>query len=557
MKLREYQQEAIDKIVASLNENGSSLVVMPTGTGKTVVFGHTIKRLLRPGKRAMVIAHREELVRQAAAKIEAITGLRPDIEMADSKADQGMFGRSRVVVASVQTLISGERMKRFDPREFGILITDEAHHAVSSSYCQIFDHMLSAGCRHLGVTATPDRADEQALGKIYEDAAYVYELPDAVHDGWLVPITQQMIRITGLDYSQVKITAGDLNQGDVARAQASESILQGMCDAIVQLSGNKRTIIFATPGKMSEAGDSFKISERVEEILNRHKPGQAVRIAQDTPKDIRRSLLQDYREGKFQYLVNVGVFTEGFDEPGIEVVAVMRPTKSRSLYAQMVGRGTRPLPGVVDGVDRAEDRRTAILNSAKPMVHVIDFAGNPGRHKLVTAVDILGGNYDEVVVERARKKVEQGQAINPSQALVDALKEIEDERQARERRAKVIGKAQFEAQLVNPFNVFDVHPARIRGWDSRRGASPKQVQLLGTFGIKADANMSMTHASQLIDECMRRKKNGLVDFNQAKKLKTMGLSGDMSIAKASTVLGGGNRLKEIAEQWKAMNGGSQ
>jgi superfamily II DNA or RNA helicase len=408
--------------------------------------------------------------------------------------------------------------------------------------------MLSSGCKHLGVTATPDRSDEFALGKVYEEAPYVYELPDAVRDGWLVPIQQDIVRVTGLDYSNVKVTAGDLNQGDVAKAMGSERVLQGMCDAIVQLSGDKKAIVFATPGSMKIGNDKFHIADRVEEIFNRHKPGCAARVSQDTPKDLRREILNDYRNGKFQYLINVGVFTEGFDEPGVEIVAILRPTKSRSLYAQMVGRGTRPLPGVVDGVDRAEARRAAIANSSKPRVRVIDFAGNSGKHKLVTSADILGGNYEDRVVERAKQKAEKG-SVDMQDALIEAMQEFRREDEDRKRRSKVIGKAEFVVQSIDPFDIFDISPNRLRGWEIGKGATPKQINMLSGFGIDGK-DLTMGHASQLIDECMRRKNAGIVGFNQAMKLHEKGLSTDMSAAQASIALGG--RLRSVSERWKEM-----
>jgi superfamily II DNA or RNA helicase len=244
----------------------------------------------------------------------------------------------------------------------------------------------------------------------------------------------------------------------------------------------------------------------------------------------------------------VGVFTEGFDEPGVEVVAIMRPTKVRSLYAQMVGRGTRPLPGLVDGVDRAEDRRDAIAASAKPYVHVIDFAGNPGKHKLVTTADILGGNYSEEVVERARKKAAKG-SVDMSQAIAEAQQEISKEAEERAKRSSVIGKAEFYRQEVDPFNVFDLTPGRVRGWDVGKFASPKQVALLKTFGIDA-SKMTVSHASQLIDECMTRRRNGSASFSQAKRLKERGLRTDMSVAEAAIALGDGDRLKAVSDKWR-------
>ena len=550
MNLRPYQTRALDSIEEAFKACSSALAVAPTGTGKTVLFAHAIKRLVPAGRRAMVLAHREELIHQAADKIYSITGEHPAVEMASSRADESIFKRATVVVASVQTLITG-RVNRFDPSEFELLITDEAHHAPAASYKMVYEHMLSAGCKHLGVTATPDRSDEEALGKVFEAAPFVYELPDAINDGWLTPIHQKMVHVTGLDYSQAKTTAGDLNQSDIARAQSSERTLQEMCHPIVDIAGDRKTIIFATPGSNKGEGEDYHIADRMTEIMNRHRNDSTRRVSQDTPKEERRKILADYKAGKFQFLLNVGVFTEGFDEPGIELVAITRPTKSRSLYAQMVGRGTRPLPGLVDQWEQAGDRRAAIASSAKPHLEVLDFVGNSGKHKLITTADILGGNFDDEVVDRARKKAENGESLDMSDALQEAVKEVHAEREAeRLRRLKVTATTTYKVQRIDPFDVFDLQPERERGWNKGRTATPKQLALLQSYGVDTWPDMPIGRAGQLIDECIRRGKEGKANYRQAKELAQKGLPTDISVAAASVALGQGDRIANLNEAWK-------
>ncbi|NBW22916.1 MAG: DEAD/DEAH box helicase, partial [Caulobacteraceae bacterium] len=307
MKLRPYQQRVVDSVIAELENSKSTLVVLPTGGGKTVCFAHLVGHFMKQG-RVMVIAHREELIRQAASKIEQIVGYRPAIEMADEWADEEGFNRPKVVVASVQTLVTG-RVNRFNPEDFALVITDEAHHCIAQSYRKVYDHILRGKTKHLGVTATPDRADEQALGQVFQTVAFDYELPQIIDDGWLVPIRQKLVMVEGLDYSKVKTTAGDLNQGDVAKAQANEQILHEMIAPIIDIAGTKKTIVFATPGskKTEDGEDDFHIAQRMTEILNRHRPNAARRVSQDTPKVERRQMLQDFAAGRFQFLVNVGV----------------------------------------------------------------------------------------------------------------------------------------------------------------------------------------------------------------------------------------------------------
>lgn len=551
MKLRNYQQAALDGITDSLREKDSTLVVMPTGTGKTVLFAHAIRAMLAAGGRAMVIAHREELIRQAAEKIHAITGEKADVEMADERADSHLYQRAKVVVSSVQTLNTG-RVKRFNPAEFRLLITDEAHHATATSYQAVYSHMLSAGCKHLGVTATPDRADEEALGKVFDSVAYVYELPDAIHDGWLVPIRQRLVTVTGLDYSGLRTTAGDFNQADVARAQSNERTIQELCHPIVDIAGDRKTIIFATPGSNKGEGEDFHIAEKMTEIINRHKPNSARRVSQDTPKEVRRQVLAEFRERKFQFLVNVGVFTEGFDEPGIELVGITRPTKSRSLYAQMVGRGTRPLPGTVDPWEQSAERRTAIANSPKSHIEVLDFVGNSGKHKLITTADILGGKYEDEVVERAKKKAEKSEAVDMSEALAESLREIHAEKEAeRIRRAKVVAKTTYTVQAIDPFDIFDIEPERVRGWDKGRWATPAQLNALKSYGVDIPPELTMGRAGQLISECKARRDSGRANYKQAKALHEKGVTAtNMTAAEAAIALGDGEKFRRLNARWQ-------
>jgi superfamily II DNA or RNA helicase len=535
MQLRDYQNTAVNSALQSLEENDSTLIVMPTGCGKTVVFASIIERWKKG--RIMVLAHREELIAQAAEKIRSVTGEEPDIEMADRRADSGMWGRARVVVSSIQTQIAGTppRMQRFNPSDFSLVIVDEAHHAVADSYQRVINHY--SGAKVLGVTATPDRADEAALGQVFDSVAFCYELSDAITDGWLVPIHQTSVAIASLDYSEVRVTAGDLNQADIARVQSGERVLHEMVAPIVDMAKKRRTIIFATPGSVK--GEDFKISERMTEILNRYSPESARRVSMDTPKDERRQILRDYRDGRFQFLVNVGVLTEGFDEPGIEVVAITRPTTSRALFAQMIGRGTRTLPGVVDGLDSPEHRRDAIARSAKPRVEVIDFVGNAGRHKLVHAADVLGGNYDPEVVRRATDRImEEGGDVR--EAIEEAAAAIQAEAHAakveEERRRKITAKVRYAVESLDPFDVLDIAPPVQRGWDVGHPPSPRQREILEGNGITVSESMTRRQASAIIDEIFSRRETGRVGFKQAKQLKAMGLDTNVSAGEAMNLL---------------------
>jgi superfamily II DNA or RNA helicase len=535
MKLRPYQSEAVEAIFAEWQEHDSTLVVMPTGGGKTILFADVIRRVFP--RRALVVAHREELIFQARDKIQRVTGLQADVEMGEYRADGGLFGSSSVVVSTIQTQCSGGdgggRMGKFDPARFGVLIIDEAHHATSPSYRRVIDYYrTNPELKILGVTATPDRADEEALGQVFKSVAFDYEVLDAIHDGWLVPIEQMLVHVEGLDYSSIRTTAGDLNGADLADVLEAEKNLHQMASASLEIIGNRRALVFTA---------SVKAAEKTAEIFNRHRPQMASWVCGKTDREERRGVLADFAAGRVQVVCNCGVLTEGFDDPGVEVVIMGRPTKSRSLYSQMVGRSTRPLPGVVDGPETAEARRSAIATSAKPSCLVVDFVGNAGKHKLVTSADILGGKVSEDAVERALDRAKKaGGPVRMAEALDEAEEELRLEREQvrlaeAARRAGVVAKARFSVQAVDPFDVLALSPVAPRGWDNCRSLTVKQRSLLAKQGINPD-RITPSQGQQLITEIFRRWDGKLCSFKQAKVLRKYGYNTDVSFAQASATI---------------------
>jgi superfamily II DNA or RNA helicase len=538
MILRPYQSAASDAIFKEWQENNSTLVVMPTGGGKTILFADVIRRVFP--RRALVLAHREELIFQARDKIQRVTGLSADVEMGEYRAEGGLFEQARVVVSTIQTQCSGGdgggRMAKFDPQRFGVLIIDEAHHATSPSYRRVIDYYrTNPALKILGVTATPDRADEEALGQVFQSVAFDYEVLDAIHDGWLVPIEQQLVHVQGLDYSSIRTTAGDLNGGDLAAVLEAEKNLQQMASASLSIIGPRRALVFTA---------SVKAAEMIAEIFNRHHAGMASWVCGKTEREERRRVLAEFAAGKLQVVCNCGVLTEGFDDPGVEVVIMGRPTKSRSLYSQMVGRSTRPLPGVVDGPETPEARRAAIAASAKPSCLVVDFVGNAGKHKLVTSADILGGKVSEEAVELAVKRARKaGGPVNMTEALDEAEAELNEQKRKADadrlaeaaRRAGVVATARFTTQSIDPFDVLHLDPVKPRGWDTGRHLSEKQRALLAKQGINPDS-VSFTQGKQLISEIVRRWDGKLCSFKQAKILRRYGYGTDVSFAEASATI---------------------
>lgn len=523
MKLRPYQNEAIKRIETEWATHKSTLCVLPTGAGKTVMFSEIIRRNFP--RRALVLAHRKELVYQARDKIAQMTGWRVDVEMGEARADMScMFGGPRVVVSTVQTQSSGGdgsgRMTRFDPRLFGVLICDEAHHSPSPQWKRVVKWYTDGNpdLKVLGVTATPDRADEEALGQVYESVAYDYEIADAINDGWLLPVDQQMIHVEGLDFSSCRTTAGDLNGADLAKVMEYEQNLHRIVSPSIEIIGDKRTIVFAS---------SVNHAERLAEMFNRHKEGMATWVCGETPPDERARINKDFRSGRIQVVCNCGIYTEGADFPAVSVVVMARPTKSRSLYAQMAGRALRPADSIANELNHhesAEARRALIEASEKPSALIVDLAGNSGRHKLCTTLDILGGNISDKVIEMVRKNLNDGQAKRISEAIAEAE---EEERKQKEmeiaRRARLTAKAKFSVQSINPFNVFDIKPVTPKGWDRGQALTESQSNILRKQGIDPNS-MPYGQAKQILSEIFRRWDNNLCSIKQANMLKKRGVN---------------------------------
>jgi len=492
------------------------------------------------GDRAMIVAHKDELIRQAYQKVMQITMEEPGVEKAGDYADMNTsmyphLNKKRVVVTSVQTQNSkrgeGRRMQRFDPREFTLLIIDEAHHAVADTYQRVIDYYCqNPALRVVGYTATPDRADEAALGQVFQSVAYDYELPDAIKDGWLVPIQQQFVECTGLDLSGVRTTAGDLNQGELAAIVEEEKQLHAMVDPTIEIAGDRQVIFFCT---------TVKQAERCSEIFNRYRHDASFVIHAKTPEEERRHLVKQFVDGDLQYFCNVGIATEGFD-CSAPVVAVARPTKSRPLYTQMVGRGTRPDPSIVEALNTYQDaklRRLAIADSCKPNMLVLDFVGNSGKHKLIHLGDLLGGSYaDDVVAEAAKRARSKGMPCDMEEELLDAAQSMGE---LGERRRKMVRiKAQWKSRNVDPFDVFDIRPERAKGWHKGRPLTPRMIAALGKFGVeeKRISVMTFTQASQLMDTLISRIKGNRCSYKQAKLLAKLGLSVDVEFKEASAMI---------------------
>lgn len=370
--LRNYQSEALESVETAFAAGKRRVaVVIPTGGGKTVVFAHLIAR--QPaGTRVLVLAHRSELVDQAAAKIRDIcpdrrVGVVRNVEN-DHTAD--------VVVAMVQTISSAQRLQQITP--FDLIIVDEAHHATATTYRTVLDHFTDA--RAVGVSATLARSDKSSLGDVWEEVAYRIDILDLIeHDPpYLCDVRGVRVHATGMDLRGVKSSAGDYNVADLEQTMSDAGAWAATADAYVKLAPERRGIVF-TPTVASAHTVSDLLVERG--IV-------AEAVDGTTPKEDREAILARFQTGQTQVVANCGVLTEGFDNPAISCVAIARPTRSPVLYTQMAGRGLRLFPG-----------KTECL--------ILDLVGATEDNKLCTLADLTGHDVDEVTEGESLREAHQ------------------------------------------------------------------------------------------------------------------------------------------------------
>lgn len=501
--LRPYQTAAISAVEREY-ERGTqrTLLVLPTGCGKTVVFAELARRAVARGRRVLVLAHRAELLEQAQSKL-ADVGVWAAIEKAERRA-----GFAPVVVASVQTL-QRKRLAELDPKAFDVVV-DEAHHAPAASYRAILEHF--AGARVLGVTATPARADGKALGELFGSCAYRYELRDAIRDRWLVPITARRVFVESVDLSAIRSRAGDLANDELAAVMATDEAILGVVGPLLELAGARRTIVFAVDVAHASA---------IAQALCDRRPGCARVAHGDLEDGQRKELLAEYRAGEFQFLVNCALYTEGFDEPSVACVACARPTKSWTLYTQMVGRGTRLLGLSLD---------ESIANGKLDCL-ILDFVGNAGRHKLVGPLDALaaGENVDDDVRSEAeRLLLEEAQPIDG--LLEVAAAALEERRQEARRSAHV----EYFASEVDPFLGAELGEPCFEAWALEPATPDERLQLTDLGFKKLPDGLTRGEAQRIFDAHRRRNQLGLATYKQSALLAKFGMhSPTMSKVSAS------------------------
>lgn len=396
----------------------------------------------------------------------------------------------------------------------GILVHN-CHHFLAPTYRRVLDWFSDA--KVLGVTATPDRGDELALGQIFDSVAYVFDIEDGIKSGYLVPIRGRQIVLADIQLDNVA-TNGSHKKGtkDFLIAQLDEEMVKvvgAVVAEVLRLEPDRQGICFF-PG--------IRSAELACHRFNALVPGSACFLSGATEPMERRRIVADFRAGKYRYLCNCQIATEGFDCPPVSLIVQARPTLSRALYAQMIGRGMRTLPALVDAwplADQASIRRDVIAKSAKPDCMVLDFVGNSSKHSLVGLEDMLGGNYSEAEVKEAKKKMGDG-SRDPQSALIEARRQLA-EAAARSVRVKAA------VRDFDPFHVFALSDEnRYATRFGEKKASEAQVSILRKLGVPEEEldGLSKTAAGKLLTVCSERRKKALCTYRQLRQLKRFGVT---------------------------------
>lgn len=487
-ELRSYQQQARDRIHAEWDAGHTrTLLVLPTGTGKTIVFASVAADQVRAGDRVLILAHRGELLEQAADKLQRSTGLVSAVEKAESTCLDSWF---RVVVGSVQTLQRTARLERFPQDYFGTIIIDEAHHAITDGYRRILDYF--SGAKVLGVTATPDRGDMRNLGEVFDSLAFEYKLTDAIKEGYLCRIMAQTIPLQ-LDITSVTMSGGDYAVGDLGTAL--DPYLEQIAAEMARRCKSRKTVVFLP---------LIKTSQKFRDLLNTY----GFRAAEvNGQSDDRRQVLADFDAGKYNVLCNSMLLTEGWDCPSVDCVVVLRPTKVRSLYSQMVGRGTRLSPGKTD-------------------LLLLDFLWMTDKHELCRPADLVC--EDRTVARQMTEHLaETGCPEDIEEAAAQASEDVVAQREEalakqleeqRRKKAKLVDPLQYEMS-IQAEDLAGYVPAF--GWEAGP-PSEQQTAALEKLGILPDAVESAGKAALLLDRLNKRRDEGLTTPKQIRCLEKYG-----------------------------------
>ena len=504
---RPYQVEAIENVRRELGRVRSTAIFHPTGLGKTVTMSSIARKVAEKANgRTLILAHRRELIEQTASMLDKV-GLSVGIEMADSYARSAY--EPHAVVATVQTL-QRQRLKQWPENYFRLVMVDEAHHATAGTYRNILEYFHSA--KVLGVTATPDRADEENICSVFQSIAHEMTLWEAMTAPEPGPYLSRLSIVqcnVDINLGDIRTTGGDYNLADLE--EKIRPLIDTLANAIRQEVGDRPTLVF-TP----DVGSATAMSSALQSL------GLKADWVSGDDND-RDGKISRYKTGEIQVLCNCALLTEGFDHPPTAAIVLCRPTKSRSLYAQMVGRGTRLAPGKLDCL-------------------VVDFNYLTTKHDLVRPADLFerSTGFDDLA-DIAKELIRLGEQQDLLEIVAKAkAKQKERQRlrvQANER------KIQYRRVQYDPLSIADAlglgYVARAMEGPVVKPATSKQLAYLSTFGVAAGA-ISQGLAGRMIDDLAKRRHYGLATPKQVSWLIAKGVdpvdARNMTKSQATTAL---------------------
>lgn len=505
MPLRPYQEAAIKAV---LDEwaigHKRTLLVQATGTGKTICFAHIAMKRVSVGDRVLILAHRGELLDQATDKIFQSTGLKTALEKAESSCIGSWY---RIIVGSVQTLMREKRLNQFSPEYFGTIIVDEAHHSISDSYQHVLNHFPDAYV--LGVTATADRSDQKNLGTYYDSLAFEYGLSQAIHDGYLCKIMAQTIPLK-IDITGVGTTAGDYKAGELGTAL--DPYLDQIACEMKNYCHDRKTVVF-----LPLVATSQKFCRLLNE--NGFKAAEVNGMSEN-----RQQVLRDFEKGKYNILCNSMLLTEGWDCPSVDCVVVLRATKSRGLYCQMVGRGTR-------------------LYEGKENLLLLDFLWNSEKLDLCRPANLICQS-DDVAAKMTENLMNAGMAVDIETAEQQASEDVVSQREEalaeqlsllKKRKRKLVDPLQYEMS-IQAEDLINYIPSF--GMDLEL-PTQEQIEMLSKWGIYGNEIESAGKAAAILHKLVQRKEAGLATPKQIRLLEGRGFQhvGKWKFADATSMIG--------------------
>ena len=472
MGLRPYQVECVSKIEESFLEFNRVLVTLFTGAGKTIIFSEIANKYIKNGKKVLVLAHREELLDQAADKMMKFHGVDFTLIKSGKEYDESKMFQ----IGSVQSLCKEDRLNKFDKDYYGLIIVDEAHHCMADTYQVIFKYFKSA--KVLGVTATPNRSDGKKLAKFFEATAYEYKMEDGIRDGWLSTVIMRTGNVN-IDLSKVRTVAGDfiINELDDAITREFNKISKYIKS---KLEHRKRILIF-TPRIAS--------AEVLAEVLKRD--GLNAEFVSGASKN-RKEITEKFKSGEIRIICNSMLYTEGFDCPEVDCIINLRPTQSKGLFTQMLGRGTR----ICDG---------------KENILYVDFLWKTDKEimtpcNLFAETDVLAKSMRDFLVINANKSYEMITLAQYIDLVMGGIQKMEGARMewVVNIEKKTLRTVSMFAYLVNDRRLLEYEP--IYYWEEQQ-STQKQIEFIeGKCGISCKG-IKKGLASKIIDVIVKRIKD--------------------------------------------------